>query len=79
MMERKGTVITCDRCGAQVFGEIVETDGVGAARYPKEWESRTCVMGRGFIDLCPECAAEYIELTREWWDRGAKAQEGAAS
>lgn len=78
-MERKGTVITCDRCGAQAFGETVSESGVGVVRYPKGWEVRTHAMGRGYVDLCPECAAEYIDLTREWWERGAKAQEGAAS
>lgn len=78
-MERKGTVITCDRCGAQAFGETVSESGVGVVRYPKEWEVRTHAMSMGYVDLCPECAAEYTKLTRKWWDRGAKTQERAAS
>lgn len=78
-MERKGTVITCDRCGAQAFGETVSESGVGVVSYPKGWVNKRSTICRNYIDLCPSCAAEYTELTREWWDRGAKAQEEAAS
>lgn len=74
-MEHKGTVITCDRCGAQAFGEIVAESGVGVTKHPDGWRHGVQVMGRSCCDLCPECAAEYERLTREWWDRGAKARE----
>lgn len=68
-MESKGSVITCDRCGAQAFGEIVAESGVGFPKYPDGW-SRARVMGRAYHDLCPACAAEYTELSREWWEHG---------
>lgn len=67
-MRREGAIITCDRCGAKVFGEIVEECGVGVPRFPDGWAQSVQVMGMAYIDLCPECAAEYKELTREWWE-----------
>lgn len=73
-MERKGSIITCDRCGAQAFGETVSESGVGVPRYPGGW-SHAQVTGRAYSDLCPECATEYARLTREWWERGTKAME----
>lgn len=69
MSKRRGSIITCDRCGAQAFGEIVSESGVGVPRYPEGWREGVQVMGRAYNDLCPKCAAEYTDLTREWWDR----------
>lgn len=72
-MERKGSIITCDRCGAQAFGEIVSESGVGVPKYPDGWERTFQVMGRAYHDLCPKCAAEYEDLSREWWEHGTRA------
>lgn len=56
-----------------------KTSGVGVPRYPDGWTEKAHVMGRAYNDLCPECSAEYTELTREWWERGAKAPEERAN
>lgn len=72
-MERKGSIVTCDRCGAQAFGEIVSESGVGVPQYPDGWMQAVQVMGRAYEDLCPKCAAEYKKLTNEWWVRRKKA------
>lgn len=72
-MERKGSTITCDRCGAQAFGEIVFESGFGVPEYPDGWRQDVQVMGRGYKDLCPVCSAEYKDLTREWWEHGTWA------
>ena len=54
-MERNGSMITCDRCGEQAFGEIVSKS---APKYPDGWRQAFPVMGRAYVDLCPKCAAE---------------------
>lgn len=72
-MKKKGLIITCDRCGEQVFGEIVPESGVGVPKYPDGWRLGVKVMGRGYKDLCPKCAAEYKDLSREWWEHGTQA------
>lgn len=73
MAERNGSIITCDRCGAQAFGAAVLESGVGVHRYPDGWRTKEHVMGRGFKDLCPECSRELLELTEGWWIDGREA------
>ena len=68
MAEQKGSIITCDRCGAQAFGGIVGESGVGVPRYPDGWKAGVYVIHRAYCDLCPTCAEEYTELSRRWWD-----------
>jgi hypothetical protein len=67
MAERRGSIITCDRCGAQALGEIVTESGVGVPRYPEGWRTGESVIGRGYRDLCPTCSREFLELTDRWW------------
>lgn len=67
-MDEKGTIITCDRCGAQAFGEIVAESGVGVPKWPDGWRSKESTIIRAFVDLCPKCAEEYAEMTRKWWE-----------
>lgn len=76
MAEKKGSIITCDRCGAQALGEIVGESGVGVPRYPDGWKAGVYVMHRAYCDLCPACAAEYTELSRRWWDDAQAAERG---
>ena len=65
MMQKKGAIITCDRCGAQAFGEIAGESGVGVPGWPRGWRDYTYVMHKGeCLDLCPTCAAEYAELSK---------------
>ena len=66
--KKKGAVITCDRCGAQAFGDIVAESGVGVPRWPEGWKDGVYVMHRAYCDLCPTCAAEYTELSKKWWE-----------
>ena len=73
MAEKNGSIITCDRCGAQAFGETVTESGVGVPRYPDGWMTKERVVGRGYKDLCPECARELLELTDGWWLDGRDA------
>lgn len=72
-MQKNGAIITCDRCGAQAFGDIVAESGVGVPRWPEGWKSKQSTIFRAFVDLCPRCAAEYADLSREWWEHGTCA------
>ena len=73
MAEKRGTIITCDRCGAQAFCETVTESGVGVPRHPDGWRAKEHVIGRGYKDLCPECARELLELADGWWLDGRDA------
>jgi hypothetical protein len=65
MAETNGKLVTCDRCGKQVFLKCVgegEADG-GFTRwnkfenFPEGWEYH-CEVGR----LCPDCNGKYKNL-----------------
>lgn len=66
-MRKKGSIITCDRCGERDFGDIVTESGVGVPRYPEGWRPDVYVIGRSYRDLCQKCAAEYEDLSDRWW------------
>lgn len=65
MSERIGKIITCDRCGKQVFLNYIRTEAFGGGyskidyfeKRPEGWE-----LGWRVGMLCPECFAEYEKL-----------------
>lgn len=74
MIEECGKLITCDRCGKNVFLKRIregETYG-GYTRWikfeeaPDGWKYY-CDIGR----LCPECNEEYVDIVEEFmnWRR----------
>ena len=70
-MEQAGSIITCDRCGAQALGPLNYKSG--GNEYPKGWACNTWVYGVGFMDVCPECSEELIRITRDFWNRGGSS------
>lgn len=67
MIEQCGKLITCDRCGKNLFlKRIGETYG-GYTRWnkfedpPDGWKYY-CDIGR----LCPECNEEYVSIVEEF-------------
>lgn len=72
MSERKGLLMTCDRCGYSLFRALVgkkEMDG-GFSRYdmfepePDGWGFTT-----GTGTLCPACNAEYKDMIAKFMGR----------
>ena len=65
MAEQKGKLLTCDRCGEQVFLKYLRTDSLDGGytrsdnfeETPDGWYSRN--VGKDFVTkyalLCPEC------------------------
>lgn len=71
MSRTNGCLLTCDRCGKQIFLKLTgegEMDG-GYTRWnkfepvPEGWGLN------GVKNLCPECYAKWKELEKEFMDR----------
>ena len=78
MAEKTGILKICDRCGEQIFLELIEKEVLDCgityrAEYeapPKGWQWHA---DTGY--LCPQCNAEYIELLRNF--KGDKNEENS--
>ena len=75
MSTREGKLITCERCGKQLFLErtgIKDMDG-GYSSYetyqdkPEGWESVSKPGGKGYMEVCPGCWEEYLRLLGKFW------------
>lgn len=80
MAETNGKLVTCDRCGKQIFLKTIgdeETDG-GFTRwnkfedFPAGWDiigipkDIDCVSHR-YVRVCPDCCDMWSELTRDFF------------
>ena len=74
MSEQCGKLVTCDRCGKNVFLKCIgegETDG-GYTKWNKFEEAPNgwkCYYNTGL--LCPECHEEYVDIVEKFmnWRR----------
>lgn len=81
MSTREGQLITCERCGKQLFqGKIGKQELDGGyttvneyAVRPKGWELVTKPGGKGYMEVCPGCWEDYMILLGGFW--GYKKEE----
>lgn len=72
-MKQDGSIVTCDRCGAQALGPLDYESGCNV--YPKGWTCNTWVPGVGYKDICPECYEELIRITKDFWNREGSSHD----
>lgn len=75
-MKELGKLITCDRCGKQIFlKKTGEGSGDGGwsrwgtfEELPEGWKCgvHTESLSQGFVDLCPECHKEYEKIVSQF-------------
>ena len=77
MSRTEGKLLTCDRCGEQLFLKKVEEnylDGgiISAPMYEPKADGWKCRNGK---DLCPACETYYNEVMDQFWNeyRGGKS------
>jgi hypothetical protein len=79
MSRVNGQLVTCDRCGENVFRKWTgekETDG-GFTRWdtfkdlPEGWS-----VVRNMGDLCPDCSAEWNKLETEFMSKKVEFMRG---
>lgn len=76
-MERVGKILTCDKCGKEVFLDYVgegEADG-GFTRWlkfsqkPDGWQNvSTPIEIKGYPLLCDECYKKFVSHLKEFFD-----------
>lgn len=81
MSKVNGRLVTCDRCGAEVFIKLIdskELDG-GFSRVskfealPEGWKWYSALDA----DLCPTCSEEWLELEADFMNKKAHFLEEA--
>lgn len=80
-MVKLGKMITCDRCGENVFLKIIDTK-VTDGGYTKSdvYESKPENWGRDTErgrDLCPSCFGYYKEIVNDFYNTVYRKEMGA--